>query len=136
MRIDANITQAWEMLERAEYLATLLQPFQVSLSHFGNQRGVVAISTIVELWIINISDIDHRSKIEIKSVGCQVLRILDARCHCFTGIIGRTDNSSGWTRSIQCLQTVYCSTLLIDGNHQGNRTIALHLMDKPFELGF
>src|SRR6266516_679161 len=136
MRIDAYITQTWKMLERTEYLATLLQPFQISLSHFRNQRRVAAISAIIKLRVIYISDIDHRSKIQIKPIRCQVVSILDARCHCHARIIGPTNYSSGWTGTIQCFQAVYRSTLLIDGNHQGNGTIALHLLDKPFELHF
>ncbi len=134
MRIDTYVAQAWKVFERAEYFAALLQPLQVGLRHFGDQRRGSAIGAPVELRVVDIGDIYHRGEVEIEPVRCEVLRVLDALRLCLAGIVGRADIGGGRSWSIQALQAVYRSALLVDGYRQGNGAIALHLLDKPFEL--
>src|SRR5215469_3393664 len=122
------------MFKCAEYFATLLQPLQVGLRHFGDQRGGSTIGALVELRVIDIGDIYHGGEVEIEPIRCEVLRILDALRPCLAGIVGRADIGGSRPWSIQALQTIHRSALLVDGYCQGNGAIALHLLDKPFEL--
>src|SRR5258708_28164870 len=132
MRIDGYVAQAWKMLERAGYFPTLLQPLQVSLCHFRDLRGGIAIGAFIELRVINVGDIYDWGEIQIKAIRCKISRILDTLGRGLAGIVGCADISGGWPWPIQAYQTVYRSTLLVYGYCQGNRTVALHLLDKPF----
>ena len=134
MRIDAYVTQAWKMLERAEYFPILLQPLQVSLCHFRDLRGGIGIGAFIELRVINVGDIYDRGEIQIKAIRCKISRILDTLRHGLAGIVGCADISGGWPWSIQVYQTVYRSTLLVDCNREWNAAIALHLRNQAFQL--
>src|SRR5260370_182558 len=124
----------WEGFGGGGYFAALFASLQVGLRHFGEQRGGSDIGAPVELRVVDIGDMYHRGEVEIEPVRCEVLRVLDALRLCLAGIVGRADIGGGRSWSIQALQAVYRSALLVDGYRQGNGAIALHLLDKPFEL--
>ena len=69
MRVRTDISQTWKMLERAQDFTVALQTPQVCSSQFRYFGGIVTEGTQVELGVEDIGDIDHRSQIQVNTIG-------------------------------------------------------------------
>src|SRR5258708_34846644 len=125
MRIDGSVAQAWKMLERAGYFPTLLQPLQVSLCHFRDLRGGIAIGALIELRVINVGDIYDWGEIQIKTIRCKISRILDTLGRGLAVIVVCADISGCFTWPIQADDTVNPPNLLHLGFRAGNISVVL-----------